>query len=208
MMSAVSSVWMYLLVTEPLAWPTSAAIVTSVKPRSLAMLAKLWRRTWGVTSDSGESSKRCFQWLGKLPNAFLALSREDVCADIVGAPPLKILDDRQANGANGFSFLTVLQSQTARLGVSLRPFQADPLASPAAGQRKLANDVHDRSVFLLLGGVSEHPTQYSILRLRESTLSYIVLWLANAMGWVALDDARLDRVGENAAKETHGARGR
>jgi hypothetical protein len=32
---------MYLLVTEPLAWPTNAAIVTSVKPRSSAMLAKL-----------------------------------------------------------------------------------------------------------------------------------------------------------------------
>src|SRR4051794_39873188 len=40
MMSAVSSVWMYLLVTEPLAWPTRAAMVTSVKPISLAMLAK------------------------------------------------------------------------------------------------------------------------------------------------------------------------
>jgi len=41
MMSVVSSVWIYLLVTEPLVWPTRAAIVTSVKPRSLAMLAKL-----------------------------------------------------------------------------------------------------------------------------------------------------------------------
>jgi hypothetical protein len=27
------------------------------------------RRTCGVTSDSGESLKICFQWLGKLPNA-------------------------------------------------------------------------------------------------------------------------------------------
>jgi hypothetical protein len=44
-------------------------MVTSVKPRSLAMLAKLSRRTCGVTSDSGESLKICFQWLGKLPNA-------------------------------------------------------------------------------------------------------------------------------------------
>jgi len=41
MMSAVSSIWMYLLVTEPLAWLTRAAMVTLVKPRSLAMLAKL-----------------------------------------------------------------------------------------------------------------------------------------------------------------------
>jgi hypothetical protein len=37
----VSSVWVYLLVTEPFAWPTSAAIVTSVDPTSFAMLAKL-----------------------------------------------------------------------------------------------------------------------------------------------------------------------
>jgi len=69
MISAVSSVWMYLLVTEPFAWPTRTAMVTSVKPRSLAMLAKLWRRTWGVIPYSGESSKRCFQWFGEPPNA-------------------------------------------------------------------------------------------------------------------------------------------
>jgi hypothetical protein len=37
------------LVTEPLAWPTSAAIVTSVKPRSLPTLAKLCSKTWGVS---------------------------------------------------------------------------------------------------------------------------------------------------------------
>jgi len=41
LMSAGSRAWMYLLVTEPLAWPTRAAMVTSVKPGSLAMLAKL-----------------------------------------------------------------------------------------------------------------------------------------------------------------------
>ena len=50
----------------------------------------------------------------------LTLPGEDVCTNIDGAPPLKILDDRKANGANGFSLLTVLQSQTARLGVGLR----------------------------------------------------------------------------------------
>ena len=33
--------WMYLLVIDPVACPTSAAIVLSVKPRSLAVLAKL-----------------------------------------------------------------------------------------------------------------------------------------------------------------------
>jgi hypothetical protein len=69
MIKAVSREWIYLLVTEPFAWPTSAAIVTSVKPRSFPTLAKLCRKTWGVTSESGESLKICSQWLGKLPNA-------------------------------------------------------------------------------------------------------------------------------------------
>src|SRR5882757_4753720 len=159
MISAVSSVWMYLLVTEPLAWPTSAAIVISVNPRSLAMLAKPWRRTCGVTSDSGESSKVCFQWFGKLPNALSSpCPGEDVCPDIVCAPSLDILDHRQPYGTYGFTLLTVLQPQAARLGVGLRPFQVDHLASPAAGQRKLADDIHGRSVFLLLGAVAEHLT--------------------------------------------------
>src|SRR5260221_9582921 len=88
----------------------------------------------------------------------LTLPREDVCADIVGAPSLEIFDDRQPNRTDGFPFLTVLQPQATRLSVGLRPFQADHLASPAAGQRKLANDVHGGGVFLLLGSVAEHPT--------------------------------------------------
>src|SRR6266700_6610352 len=95
----------------------------------------------------------------------LALAGKDICTNFVGAPPLKILDDRQVNGANGSSFLTVLQSQTARLGVGFRPFQTDHLAAPAARQRNLANDVYGRGVFVALGGVAEHVTQYSILRL-------------------------------------------
>src|SRR5882672_6021760 len=96
----------------------------------------------------------------------LALPGEDVCPDIVGASSLKIFDNGQPNGTDGFTFFTVLQPQTARLGVGLRPLQTDHFATPAAGQRKLTNDVHDRGVFLLLGGVAEHPTEYSILRLR------------------------------------------
>src|SRR6266851_1649669 len=95
----------------------------------------------------------------------LTLPWEDVCADIVGAPSFKILDHRQPNGTDGFTLLTVLQPQAARLGVGLRPFQADHLAAPAPRQRKLANDVDGGSVFLLLGSVAEHPTKYSILRL-------------------------------------------
>src|SRR6266851_3972856 len=96
----------------------------------------------------------------------LTLPREDVCSETIGAPSLEIFDNRQADWANGFTLLAVLQPQAARLGVRLCPFQADHLATPAAGQRKLTNDVHDRGVFLLLGGVAEHPTEYSILRLR------------------------------------------
>jgi hypothetical protein len=79
----------------------------------------------------------------------LALPRENVCADIVSAPSFEILDDRQPNGTDGFALLTVLQPQATRLGVGLRPFQADHLATSAAGQRKLADDIHDRGVFPL-----------------------------------------------------------
>src|SRR6266581_3327698 len=93
----------------------------------------------------------------------LTLPRENVCADVVGTPLLEIFDDRQPNGTDGFTLLTVFQPQATRLGVRIRPFQADHLASPGAGQRKLPNDVHDRGVSLLLGGVAEHPTEYPIL---------------------------------------------
>jgi len=64
----------------------------------------------------------------------------------------------QRNGTDGFTFLIVLQPQATRLGVGLCPFQVDHFASPAAGQRKLADDVDHRRVFLLLGGVAERPT--------------------------------------------------
>src|SRR5258708_14762025 len=138
----------------------------------------------------------------------LALPREDVRADIVGAPSLEILDDRQPNGTDGFPFLTVLQPQAARLRVRLRPFQADHLAAPGAGQCNLTDNVYDRGVFLLLGDRAEHPTQNSILRLRQSTLSHVVLWLADAMCRVDLNDPCLDGVGKNAAEKTNGTRGR
>ena len=72
----------------------------------------------------------------------------------------------------------------------------------------MTNNVYDRGVFLLLGGLAEHPTQNSILRLRQSTLSHVVLWLADAMCRVALDDSSLDGVGKNAAEKTNGTRGR
>src|SRR5260221_2341757 len=88
----------------------------------------------------------------------LALPREDVRADIVGAPSLEIFDDRQPNGTDGFTLLTVLQPQAARLRVRLRPFHADHLATSAAGQRDLANDVHGHRVFVAFGGVAEHLT--------------------------------------------------
>ncbi len=43
--SAVPTERIYRLVTVARERPTSAAMVASGKPRSLAMLAKLWRRT-------------------------------------------------------------------------------------------------------------------------------------------------------------------
>ncbi len=54
----------------------------------------------------------------------LALRWEDVCADIIGAPPLEVFDDWQPYGADGFTLLAVLQPQATRLGVRFRPFQA------------------------------------------------------------------------------------
>ena len=50
----------------------------------------------------------------------LTLPGEDVCSNIDGAPSLQIFDNGQADGTDGFTLLTVLQSQTARLGVGLR----------------------------------------------------------------------------------------
>src|SRR6266481_4423024 len=138
----------------------------------------------------------------------LTQPREDVCADIVGAPSLEIFDDRQPDGTDGFTLLAVFQPQVARLGVGLRPFQADHLASPGAGQRNLTDNVYDRGVFLLLDGLAEHPTQNSILRLRQPPLSHVVFWLADAVCRVALDDPCLDGVGKNAAEKTNSTRGR
>src|SRR5260370_3769865 len=37
---------------------------------------------------------------------------------------------------------------------------------------------------------------------------FIVLRVANAMGGIALDDARLDGIGKDATKKSHGASGR
>ena len=89
----------------------------------------------------------CFQRPRKLQNALPpTLTREDVCANIVSTPSLEIFDDRHPNGTDGFTLLTVLQSQATRLGVHLRPFQANHLATPAAGERNLADDVHDRGI--------------------------------------------------------------
>src|SRR6266851_2278296 len=183
-------------------------MVTSVKPRSLAMGKAVAQDVGSHVRERGVFEELLPMVGEAAERVVLTLPREDVCADIVGAPSLEIFDDRQANGTNGFSLLAVFQSQTARLGVGLRPFQADHLATSAAGQRNLADDVHDRGVFLLLGGVAEHTTQYSILRLREPTLSNVVLWLADAVGRVALDDPGFVGNGEAATEKTNCARGR
>src|SRR5882672_7037071 len=41
----------------------------------------------------------------------LTLTRENVCANIVSTPSLEIFDDRQPNGTDGFTLLTVFQPQ-------------------------------------------------------------------------------------------------
>jgi hypothetical protein len=157
-----------------------------------------------VTSDSGESSKRYFQWFGKLPNALSSpktYCRHRRCAVVQDTRPQATQWDRWIHPP--------YCAPTASSSPRCRPpsFRIDHLASPAAGQRKLANDVHGRSVFLVLGAVAEHLTQYSILGLGEPTLSYVILRPTDAMGWIALDDARFDGVGKDATKKTHGARG-
>src|SRR6266851_4735807 len=146
-------------------------MVTSVKPRSLAM-GKAVAQDVGSHVRERRVLEELLPMVGEAAErVVLALPREDVCAETVGAPSLQIFDGRQPNRTDGVTLLAVFQSQAACLGVGLRPFQADHFAAPAAGQRKLANDVHGRSVFLVLGAVAEHPTQNSILRLRQSTLS-------------------------------------
>jgi hypothetical protein len=122
----------------------------------------------------------CFQWFGKLPNAL-----SSPCPAKTYVPTssvrrcLRYSTTANPIGRMDSPLLAVFQPQAVRLGVRLHPFQADHLASPGAGQRNLTDNVYDRGVFLL-GGRAEHPTQNSILRLRQSTLSHVVLRLADA----------------------------
>jgi len=119
-----------------------------------------------VSHPTAGSPRRCASnGSGSCRTRCPTLTRENVCANIVSTPSLEIFDDRHPNGTDGFTLLTVRQSQATRPGVRLRPFQANPLATPAAGERNLADDVHDRGVSLLPGGRTEDPTQNSILDL-------------------------------------------
>jgi hypothetical protein len=166
------------------------------------MLAKLWQRACGVTSESGESLKSCSQWLGKLPNAlsspwpgktYVPTSSVRRCS---AASLLQILDNRQSDWADGFSFFTVFEPQTARFGVRLGPLQADHFAASAAGERDLANDIRRHRVPLFLGGFAQHLAQRPILRFGQSPLSHVVLWLAETVRRIGgRDDPSLGGIG-------------
>ena len=133
--------------------------------------------------------------------------RRRTCRPRRCARPLEIFDNRQPNGTDGFTLLTVFQPQATRLGARLRPFQADHLASSGAGQRKLAFNADDRGVFLLFGGFGSiwPKIRYSASesrRFRRSSFG-----LPGSMGGVALDDPRLDGVGRTAEETDRACRG-
>lgn len=56
-------------------------------------------------------------------------------------------------------------------------------------------------VFLDLGGCPQDLTQGAIFGLRETAVAHVVLRLIQTVGWVAVDDAGLDGVGEDAAQQ-------
>ena len=146
---------MYLLVTEPLAWPTSAAIVTSVNPRSFAMLAKLWRSTCGVTSGERRFSESFSQWFGKLPKALSSpYPGKTSGTDAFAFFAFHELDHRQSNRPSGGNLFCCLTNR--RQGS--RPYRPRPTEEPiisrsaASSQRDLANDV-DVIAYFSSGGV-------------------------------------------------------
>src|SRR5712671_2349032 len=112
---------------------------------------------WGVTSDSGESSKRCFQCLGKLPNALSSL-----CPGKTYVPTSSVRRrSRYSTTGNPMGRMdspSLLSSNRKQLASVSASVHFKPIISLRRQpvKRKLANDVHGRSVFLLLGGVAEH----------------------------------------------------
>jgi hypothetical protein len=108
----------------------------------------------------------------------------------------------RSNWADGFSFFTVFEPQTARFGVRLGPLQADHFAATAAGQRDLANDIRRHRVPLLLGGFAQHLAQRPILRFGQSPLSHVVLWLAETVRRIGRDDPSLGGILIEAAENS------
>ena len=86
----------------------------------------------------------------------LTLPREHVCADIVGAPSLEILDDRQPDGTDGFTLLTVVAVPPPPVTIALpRGFLVltETRVSPAMmSLRTLLMSVLVRSLTRLVGG--------------------------------------------------------
>ena len=138
----------------------------------------------------------------------VAIAGEDICAG--GCLPTRFekLDNRQADRTDRGALLAVDQPQAAPIGICFGPHQADHFAPAAASQRDLTNDIHGRRVLLIFLGCAQHLAQRPILRFREPAGADVVLRLPQAVGRIGGDDASFDRIGEDAAEEPDGSRGR
>ena len=200
---------MYLLVTDPLAWPTKAAIVTSVKPRSLPMLAKLWRKH--MRGDIGER---------RVPEDLLPVVGEAAERVVVAVSRGRhrcryaVFRRSSRNSTTGRpigrievpSLLSIRRRQLASVSASVH-IRPDHLAPAAAGQRDLTDDLDRHGVLLVLlrpRAAFAPSVRYSASVSRR--LADIVFRLPQTMGRIGGDDAGFDRVGENAAEEPDGSR--
>ncbi len=109
----------------------------------------------------------CFQWFGKLPNALSSpcAGKTYVPTSLARRPSRYSTTGSPMGRMDSPSLLSSNRKQLDSVSASVH-FRPDHLAAAAAGQRKLANEVHDRNVFFLLASVAEDPTEYSVLRLR------------------------------------------
>lgn len=165
------------------------------------MLAKLCRKTWGVTSERRALKDLLPMVRETAERIVVAVAVEDIRAGCCIPTCLEELDNGQADRADRRPLLAVDQPQATPVCIRFGPHQADHLAAAAAGQCDLTNDLHRRRVLLLLLSCAQHLTQRPVLRFREPAGADVVLRLPQAMGRIDRYDTGLDGVGENAAKE-------